>query len=374
MSLNATELAAASAAAKVCFVNPLVLQKLQVFDRWLSVATDYGLQGYEKGIYRYGGPGILVGMCVPVVVLNAMIAFWRVSYHVNIRALLLAVASVINLVDVGNLMVGRSIPYSQIAIKAHLSLLIIFGTIKLALVVAASSWRFSAVITKERSRKIFTTSYMVYSLLWAGLGVGVGMHDVLTKQQASREFWAICAVLPFTYMVPAVFCFTKTLARTESQTRSSVGPNAQRIKFLRISNNILVAIAFICAATLICVTQTLDSFENYFVVPTQVFMGSVWLLSEDCFELLAIWQGAMSAESVSAAAAGMGVSSTNSKAGGALRASSAVHATEYSKTEYKSAARLPSTGGGGPEGGIIANSQRRINTDRSSVLRDEDSV
>ncbi|KAJ3166018.1 hypothetical protein HDU88_003561, partial [Geranomyces variabilis] len=204
MSLNATELAAAGAAAQVCFTNPLVLQQLQ------SVATDYGLQGYETGIYRYGGPGILVGMCVPVVVLNAMIAFWRVSFHANIRAALLAVASVINLVDVGNLMVGRSIPYSQINVKAHLSLLIIFGTIKLALVVAASSWRFSAVLTKERSRKIFTTSYMVYSLLWAGLGVGVGMHDVLTKQQASRAFWAICAVLPFTYMVPAVFCFTKT--------------------------------------------------------------------------------------------------------------------------------------------------------------------
>ncbi|KAJ3163473.1 hypothetical protein HDU86_000052 [Geranomyces michiganensis] len=328
MSLNATQLAQAYAAAGVCFGNPYVLQKLQ----------SVGLDGYEKGVYRYGGPGMLVGMCVPVVVINAVIAFWRVGHHANIRAGLLAFASVLNLVDVGNLMVGRSIPYSRINVKAHLSLLIIFGTVKLALIVAASSWRFSAVLTRERSRRWFTTGYMLYSLLWAGLGVGVGMHDVLTKQQASRAFWAICAVLPF------------TLARTESQTKSSTGPNSQRLKFLRISNNILVGIAFICAATLICVTQTLDSMDNYFVVPTQVLMGSIWLLSEDCFELLALLQTSLNTDTTGVTGGGAGSSAAGAagKGGGVNTKLSTMMPNDYGpNARMSSAARLPSTGGGG---------------------------
>ncbi|KND00096.1 uncharacterized protein SPPG_04437 [Spizellomyces punctatus DAOM BR117] len=242
----------------------------------------------------YGGPSMLVGSCWPIMVFAFMIAVWRVSTNPNPRAILLLIATVVNLVDIANLTYGKTVAPSALAMTPHLVLLVICGQVKLGLLIAASGWRFSQVCAVARHRQMISWGITGLIATWTTANTAVGIYDVSRTGQASRVFWGMLAMFPAAYLIPAIFTFTLTLSRVEQgvkeYTSSAHASSAQKFRHLRIANNILITITFICCTAVLIVTQTFDSLQNRFVVPSVLFSGTVWLCAESCFEVLTVWQ------------------------------------------------------------------------------------
>ncbi|TPX68335.1 hypothetical protein SpCBS45565_g03159 [Spizellomyces sp. 'palustris'] len=223
-----------------------------------------------------------------------IIAVWRVSTNPNPRAFLLLTATVVNLADIANLTYGKMVAPSELDMTPHLVILVICGQVKLGLLVAASGWRFSQVCAIARHRQMISWGITGLIAPWTAANLAVGVYDVTTKAQASRVFWGMVVMFPATYLVPAIFTFTRTLSKVEQGVKeyasSAHSSKFQKFRHLRIANNILIAIAFICCVAVMIVTQTFDSMQNRFVVPSVLFLGTVWLCAESCFEVLTVWQ------------------------------------------------------------------------------------
>ncbi|KAJ3181499.1 hypothetical protein HDU87_001109 [Geranomyces variabilis] len=272
-------------AAATCLQNPGVQQYVQ------SAAQDAAAAGFQTGLDSYAGPGLVIGACAPVVLFSALISAVRIRHKSNHRSTLLLLASAANVGDVLNIMYGRTTNPNKLHVRAHYLLLVVFGITKLGLLLCAASYRFSVVLTNTQSRRWIVYPMNTFAVVWTILMVLLGFNDIFTTNRVSRLFWGLATAYPALYIFVAIFVFTLSLQRTEHSIREAAPPTfVRRLMYLRTSNNVLIAVAIACAITLACVTQSLDSTVNLYVLPAQVLLGALWLLAENAFELLTIWQ------------------------------------------------------------------------------------
>ncbi|KAJ3152801.1 hypothetical protein HDU89_001004 [Geranomyces variabilis] len=271
-------------ATATCLQNPGVQQFVK------SAAQDAAAAGFQKGFDSYAGPGLVIGACAPVVLFSALISAVRIRHKCNRRSTLLLLASAMNVGDVLNIMYGRTTNPNYLHVRAHYMLLVVLGISKLGLLLCAASYRFSVVLTNAQSRRWIVWPMNGFSLIWTILMMLLGFNDIITTNRVSRMFWGLAVAYPALYIFVAIFVFTLSLQRTEQSIREAAPNFVRRLTYLRTSNNVLIGAAIACAITLACVTQSLDSMENLYVVPAQVLTGALWLLAENAFELLTIWQ------------------------------------------------------------------------------------
>ncbi|KAI8585581.1 hypothetical protein BDZ88DRAFT_432323 [Geranomyces variabilis] len=195
-----------------------------------------------------------------------------------------------NVGDVLNIMYGRTTNPNYLHVRAHYMLLVVLGISKLGLLLCAASFRFSVVLTNAQSRRWIVWPMNGFSVIWTILMILLGFNDINTTNRVSRLFWGLAVAYPALYIFVAIFVFTLSLQRTEQSIREAAPNFVRRLRYLRTSNNVLIGAAIACAITLACVTQSLDSMENLYVIPAQVLTGAFWLLAENAFELLTIWQ------------------------------------------------------------------------------------
>ncbi|KAI8906665.1 hypothetical protein DFJ77DRAFT_477652 [Powellomyces hirtus] len=256
--------------------------------------AKFATAGYQRGAREYAGPNILLGTTWPLVTIAFAIAAWKLAHSRQIRSVLLLVGVLVNIGDCVNVSWGRTIDPLKLkspgTYELHFDLAIIMGQLKICLIVIAGAIRFSKAFIESSRRNLTCWGLIAFTVAWTTMSIAIGCSDVAKGGRASGLYWGLVAGQPVSYILVGLIAFTRTLQQAEDSLSSVLSkevssPNS--LSHLRISNNILMGITLACAVCLTTLTQVEDTIANRWVLPGVLLLGTIWILAECCFELLA---------------------------------------------------------------------------------------
>ncbi|KAI8586306.1 hypothetical protein BDZ88DRAFT_429756 [Geranomyces variabilis] len=291
-----------------CVINSVVQQFILtspqvVASQKAAMATAQAavIKAANDAAAAYGGPGVLVGVCWPIVVTALVISSWRLKTKPSWRSTLLFIGVLLNVGDVVNLTVAKMTspfeinPDYSTSLYSYLytDLLVIFSQARMGLIFWSCSWRFGAVYASPQIRKMLNIGMGLYGMAIAAASIATGLHDLATTRRASKAYWALASIpIPVLYVIIGVGVFTRTLSKSRREIKSSSGDG---LKHLEVSNNILMGLSGATTIVLLIIGQSLDTQTNPYVVPTAFFLATFWTFLENTFELLTIFQKVTSA-------------------------------------------------------------------------------
>ncbi|TPX72853.1 hypothetical protein SpCBS45565_g00045 [Spizellomyces sp. 'palustris'] len=244
----------------------------------------------------YGGPGILLGTTWPIVLATALIIGWRLYGTRSVRTWFLFVAVILNMVDCANVSWARSTPKAELNIDAHFMMAIIFSQMKMAFLASAGAWRFGQVFTQTTHKRLVIWSLTIFFMGWALAESILGCIEVSQSHRVSKVYWGMTIGIPIVYFTAGGLTFTRVLKMLEDELSSLSNmskhcrQNNATFTYLRISNNIAIAITFLCAISVLFVSQTWDSITNLYVLPGTLLLSTTWNFAESMFEVFTIFQ------------------------------------------------------------------------------------
>ncbi|KAI8920907.1 hypothetical protein DFJ77DRAFT_447819 [Powellomyces hirtus] len=274
-----------SATIQQCLANATVVgyfKQTYVYPQITKYAVDYG------------GPGILLGTAWPFVAAALAMALWRMITRPTTRAGLLLFCVALNIADCVNLSWGRSVDpfHLQTRVKGHYYMAIIFSQAKIGMLLAATAFRFTAVINDTIWRRRVAIIISFIAVTFSSVLIGIGVQDINARSQVSKLYWALAPINPAIYFVTGVTTFTIHLRRAAASAATDSTGFTRSLYQYAHTNDLLMCLTLIIAIAIIGVTQALDSQKNKYVVPITVMLSTIWTFAENAFEVISLLQEA----------------------------------------------------------------------------------